>query len=120
MTPDEKFRDQLRIVHNIAVSIAAERNRGNEAGVLALRPYFDSNMAILRQLAQEAGDADLTAWDRFLLNLDKGARTVLTVPGESIALVLGPIKTYLLVGALVYGLFVLSPAIRAVSSRRKK
>lgn len=120
MTPDQAFAAQLRIVHNIAVSIATERNRGNEAGVTALKPLFYANMDKLRMLASDASAADLTAWDNFILRLESGVNTALTAPATGIALALEPIKTYLLVGAVVYALFVLSPAIRAVSTRRKQ
>ena len=112
MTPDQLFAQQLKIVHGIAVSISTERNRGNEAGVQALKPHFYANMEKLRWLASDASAADLTAWDNFILRLEAGASAALTAPATGIAMALAPIKTYLLVGAAVYALFVLSPALR--------
>jgi hypothetical protein len=119
MTPEEQaWYNQWKIVHGIAVSIVAERSRGNMAGVLALKPLLASNIEKLRSLSSAADAASLTQWDRFLLNVDSNVGTVLALPGLGIAKALAPVKWYLIGGAVLYALFVLSPMLKAAGRTR--
>jgi len=118
MTPEEQaWYDQWKIVHNIAVSMVTERSRGNMAGVAALKPLLASNIDKLRALSTAADAASLTQWDRFLLNIDANIGTVVALPGMGIAKALAPVKWYLIGGAILYTLFVLSPILKTAGRR---
>lgn len=111
------WRQQWQIVRGIAASIATERSRGNEAGVSALRPFFDSNVQKLRQLTAGLDGADLTALDRWILSMEAGARQLpplpfLPKPDDWVPLVWG--------AAVVLALIYFGPAIaRAVKPLKR-
>ena len=115
LSPEEAFHQQWRIVRGIGISMAAERQRGNEAGVLALKPYFTANLAKLRVLAQAANDADLTAWDRFVLQVDRGVGTALSVPSLTFKALVGPYLPLVYLALGVAALHYLSPVMKRVA-----
>lgn len=82
------WREKLSSLHGLAVSIAAERERGNEVGVKALREMFARVVADMRainvQLHKE--DSELDWADRFLLSVDSGARNLWSAVGPSLRL----------------------------------
>jgi hypothetical protein len=85
---EAQWATKIRQLHGLAVSIGTERQRGNEAGVKAMRPVFVAVANDLNQLARQLQRDELTWVEHFLMRLDTGAQVVLSLPEK----VVGQIK----------------------------
>jgi hypothetical protein len=77
----------VRQMHAVNVSIGVERQRGNMAGVNAMLPVYKSLLEQYKAVSRQLGQADFTAFDRFVL--DTGtyvSDTVTAIPGAVSAL----------------------------------
>lgn len=75
---------QMRAIN---LSIVAERNRGNVAGVQALLPMYNTWLARYKAVAVQLGQKDFTTFDKFVL--DTGtyvSKAVAALPNAAAAL----------------------------------
>lgn len=81
-TLESLWAQKLKQLHGLAVSIATERSRGNEAGVQALRDMFVRVVADMRGIAERirVNESELDWVEQFLVNVDNGARTLVGIP----------------------------------------
>lgn len=114
------WRTKLSQLHGLAVSIATERSRGNEAGVQAMRPVFVSLVAEINDLAAQlkVQDAGLDWTGKFLLDLDSGVKTLVTIPNS--LLNLSGLKPLIWAGIALLALHYVSPLFKSFGNRRSE
>ena len=114
------WRTKLSQLHALAVSIATERKRGNEAGVQAMRPVFVSLVNDINGIAAQlkVQDAGLDWVGKFLLDLDSGVKTIVSIPND--LLNLSKLKPLIWAGIALLALHYVSPLFRAFEARHRK
>ncbi len=112
-TLETLWATKLKHLHGLAVSIGVERQRGNEAGVRALREVFVRVLAEMNAISEriKVQDGALDWADRFLLAVDSGFRDVTNLVPD----VWKELKPLIYVVLALAALHYLSPLIKRAS-----
>lgn len=112
-TLETLWATKLKQLHGLAVSIGVERQRGNEAGVQAMREVFVRVVSEMNAISEriKVQDGDLDWVEQFLVQLDSGARTL----GSFGLSGWRELKPLIYITLIVAMLHYLSPAIKRVS-----
>ena len=112
-TLEQLWADKLRQLHGLAVSISTERQRGNEAGVQAVREVFVRIVAEMEAISDRirVNESSLDWVESFLMKVDSGARNLGNLGSGAWREIKPIIYIVLALAALHY----LSPAIKRVS-----
>lgn len=116
-TLEQLWAKKLKQLHGLAISINTERERGNEAGVQALRTVFVAVVADLNAIAERirVNESSLDWVERFLVSVDEGARAVIQMPKGIIDL--SGLKPLLYIGLALYALTALGPVLRTIEHK---